>query len=220
MALLAHVKERRVAIAEATLAVLLLGYGWFSTYRLVLLLLLACLSLWTRELGWRSIGLVRPSWTVLGQAVVAALAIVLALPTVLVPVAMAWTGTPVDLSSFDPVRGDGLLLVLWLAHAWTLAAFGEEMVFRGYVIRRVADFTGPGRSGLILGVALSSFYFGWAHRYLGPAGMVMTGAIGCGLALLYLRTSNLWSVIVCHGLVDTTALVMTYLGHRSLIVPS
>jgi membrane protease YdiL (CAAX protease family) len=210
---------RRSDFAEATLAALLLGYGWFSTDRLVLLLLLASFSPWTRGLGWRTLGLERPSWRAARHAVIVATAVVLALPTVIVPVAQAATGQTVDLASIDPIQGDGRLLLIWLAQAWTLAAFGEEMVFRGYIIRRVAQFVSNGRVGILTGLAVSSVYFGWAHRYQGPAGMLVTGAIGLALGILYVRTRSLTTAIMCHAVIDTIVLLATYFGYRSLIVP-
>ena len=210
---------RRTDLAEATLAALLLGYGWFSTYRLVLLLLLASFSLWTRGLGWTTLGLEQPSWRVARHAVIVATAVVLALPTIIVPLAKAVTGQPIDFASVDPIQGDGHLLLVWLAQAWTLAAFGEEMVFRGYIIRRVAEFVTNRRAGTLTGLAVSSVYFGWAHRYQGPSGMLMTGTLGLALGILYVRTRSLTAAIMCHAVVDTIALLATYLGYRSLIVP-
>ena len=131
--------DRRADFAEATLAALLLGYGWFSTYRLVLLLLLASFSLWTRGRGWKDLGLAGPTWRAVRQAVILATVVVLALHIVIVPLAKAATGEAVDLSAVDSLPGNGRLLFLWLSQAWTLAAFGEEMVFRGYVIRRTTE---------------------------------------------------------------------------------
>jgi uncharacterized protein len=48
-------------------------------------------------------------------------------------------GSAGDLEVFRALRGDLRLTLLFLALAWTLAAFGEEMVYRGYLINRVAD---------------------------------------------------------------------------------
>jgi uncharacterized protein len=214
-------KTSRALLAELLLAGLLLGSGWFSAYRLVLLLLLASQSLWTRGLGWANLGLVRPAvvWRAAVQGTIMAAAIVLATRLVIVPFAVAVTGVPVDLSAMDAVRGDASLLWMWLAQAWTLAAFGEEMVFRGYLIRRVADLVGDSRTGLTIALLVSSVSFGWAHRYQGPAGMIAAGSIGALLALLYLSGRNLWPVILCHALVDTAALLAIYSGHRSLLFP-
>ena len=116
--------------------------------------------------------------------------------------------------------GDTHAFVVWLVQALTLAAFGEEMVFRGYLIRRVIDLTGDTGIGRVVAVAASSALFGLAHRYQGSAGVVATGIIGAFLGALYLfGRKNLWPVIVCHGIVDAVILSALYLGHRSLLFP-
>ena len=149
------------------------------------------------------------------QGTVAAGIILVAVHFIIFPLAVTVTGVPVDLSQVEAVRGDSAMLWLWLAQAWTLAAFGEEMVFRGYLIQRIADLVGQSRLGLSVALVISSLCFGWAHRYQGDAGMVATGLMGALLALLYLRTRSLSSVTVCHALVDTTALAVIFFGHRS-----
>jgi membrane protease YdiL (CAAX protease family) len=214
-------KARRALHAELLLACLLLGYGWFSPYRLVLLILLASHSLWSRGLGWASLGLARPPvvWRAALHATLAAGAILAAVRFVIIPVAVSMTGVGVDLSELEPIRGNLGLLWVWLAQAWTLAAFGEEMVFRGYLIRRVADVLGDTRTALTIAVAVSSVFFGWAHRYQGAAGMIATGSVGVLMALLYLSVRNLWTVILCHALVDSAGLIAIYSGHRSLLFP-
>jgi membrane protease YdiL (CAAX protease family) len=133
----------------------------------------------------------------------------------IVPIAEKLTGVTVDLSQVEAIQGDPATLGIWLAQALALAAFGEELVFRGYLMNRVADLFGKKRLGLVVGLLISSVGFGWAHRYQGDAGMVATGLIGVLLALLYLRTRNLWSVIICHAVVDLTALIVIYYGHKT-----
>ena len=41
---------------------------------------------------------------------------------------------PPDLSKFNDLVGNAKLLVIYLALNWVLAAFGEEMVWRGYAL--------------------------------------------------------------------------------------
>jgi len=207
----------RALLAELLLALLLVGYDWFSPYRLVLLLLLASQSLWSRSLGWSDLGLARPPslWRVVAQGIVGAGVVLLAVRFMIVPIAEKLTGVTVDLSQVEAIQGDPATLGIWLAQALTLAAFGEELVFRGYLMNRVADLFGKKRLGLVVGLLISSVGFGWAHRYQGDAGMVATGLIGALLALLYLRTRNLWAVIICHAVVDLTALILIYYGHKT-----
>jgi uncharacterized protein len=204
-------------VAELALVVLLVGYGSFSVYRLILLLLLASQSLWVRRLSWRDVGLRRPTalrYTVL-QAIVAASVILAAVRIVIVPCAVWLAGVPVDLSALGE-PGDARALWISLGQAWTLAAFGEEMVFRGYLIRRVSDLVGDTPAGRAIALVISSGLFGLAHGYQGWAGVIAAGTIGGLLAMVYFASRrNLWAVILCHALVDTVALSAIYFDRRS-----
>jgi membrane protease YdiL (CAAX protease family) len=48
-------------------------------------------------------------------------------------------GKPPDFSNFPAVRGNLKLALVMIALIWILAAFGEELVCRGYLMNRVAD---------------------------------------------------------------------------------
>jgi membrane protease YdiL (CAAX protease family) len=163
---------------------------------------------------------VAPSRTIL-YAVAGSIALLFAIRIAIVPFAILVAGEPVDLSIFGEA-GDTRTFQVWLAQALTLSAFGEEMVFRGYLIRRVSEFVGNTSVGRVAAVVVSSALFGLAHRYQGWAGVIATAIIGTalGLGTLYLcNRQNLWTVIVCHGIVDTVMLSALYFGHRSLIFP-
>ena len=55
------------------------------------------------------------------------------------------TGSLPDVSQFAPLIGNTFFLVLSLVVSWTLAAFGEELVYRGYLMNRVVDLVGAHR---------------------------------------------------------------------------
>src|SRR5688572_24461730 len=105
----------KALVAELLLAGLLLGYG-FPLPRTVPLLLLASMSLWMRGLRWADVGLRRPASvrrTVL-TGVAAALVILVAVRLVIAPFAVWVTGTPIDQSAFEPLRGNVRLLLVSL----------------------------------------------------------------------------------------------------------
>ena len=156
------------ACAELALASLIVCYGSFSAVSLVLLLLLSSQSLWLRGLGWPEVGLRRPAaaWRTVLLAAAVSVALLLAIKIGIVPFAVLATRQPVDLSAFGE-PGDTRSFLAWLAEAWTLAAFGEEMVFRGYLIGRVSELMGNTRIGQVVAVTCSSVLFGFAHRYQG-----------------------------------------------------
>ena len=87
---------------------------------------------------------------------------------------------------FENVRGKLPVLMGWLSVAWTLAAFGEEMVFRGYFMTRISDLIGNGRTGWISAFLLSSLLCGLGHGYQGLAGAIGTTEIGLLIGALYL----------------------------------
>jgi CAAX protease family protein len=207
--------------ADLILAGLIVCYGSFSVVSLVLLLLLGSQSLWIRGLGWSDLGLHRPAnaWRSVFHAAAVSVGLLIAIKVAIVPLALFVTGQQVDLSAFGE-PGDTHAFLVRLAQTWTLAAFGEEMVFRAYLMRRITDLIGEVGIGLVIAVAASSALFGIAHSYQGWAGVIATGIIGAFLATFYLFSrKDLWTVIVCHGIVDTVILSALYSGHRSLVFP-
>jgi len=99
---------------------------------------LGWISLRLRRLGWRDVGFVRPrSWLLaLGFGVLAGLGMEAVELFITQPFLTHLTGRKPDFSDFAALHGNLKLLLVGLAFAWTLAAFGEEMVWRGYPSRR------------------------------------------------------------------------------------
>ncbi|HMH44207.1 MAG TPA: CPBP family intramembrane glutamic endopeptidase [Pyrinomonadaceae bacterium] len=179
----------------------------------VFLLAFTSLSLWLRGLSWRDVGLRRSKgwWKVVLQAVLAALLIAIVVNLVTAPLVHRLVGSSVNNSRFENIRGNFVALMGWLAVAWTLAAFGEEMIFRGYLMNRVADIVGRTRTGWVISLLLSSLIFGLGHGYQGVAGVIDTATIGLLLGTLYLVSKrNLWVNIICHGVIDSISLIALY----------
>ena len=84
---------------------------------------------------------------------------------------------------------------------WVLIGFGEEFVFRGFILNRLLVLTGETRPGRVMASLLQAIWFGAGHASQGLTGMLMTGAVGFMLALVFLtRTNrNLWPLVIAHG---------------------
>jgi len=65
-----------------------------------------------------------------------------------------------------------------IALPWVLAAFGEELVYRGYLMNRVADLGRGTRTGWIVSLFLISALFGFAHYQQGLTGIIEEGSDG------------------------------------------
>lgn len=118
-----------------------------------------------------------------------------------------------DLSDFAAMRGNVKLLALVLVGTWTLAAFGEEMVYRGYLMNRVADLFGRKGMSWMVSLVLVSVVFGFAHLYQGMTGVIENGIDGLLLGLAYLRFDRKLSVpIVAHGVTDTVDFLLMFVG--------
>jgi len=179
----------------------------------IFLLAFASLSFWLRGLNWSAVGLRKPKnwWKVLLLAILSAVVICLVVNLVFGPVVERFAGNSPSNTRFENVRGNLPALIGWLSVAWTLAAFGEEMIFRGYFMHRIADLSGNGRTGWISALLLSSLLFGVGHVYQGLAGAIGTTEIGLLLGALYLVNGrNLWMNIVCHGIIDSISLISLY----------
>ena len=180
------------------------------------LLLWGWLSLRVRGVGWRGVGLKRPArWgRTLALGVVAGVAFQLFGTYVVEPLVVRMVGQPVDLSQFASLRGNVPLLLILLALVWTFAAFGEEFVYRGYLMNRVAELAGGSSVAWALSLIVVSVLFGVAHLYQGISGILVNTAAGLAYGAVYLRAGrNLWPPIIAHGVYDTVGLAFLYLGY-------
>jgi uncharacterized protein len=180
------------------------------------LFLLGWVSLWLRGIGWRGVGLRRPlGWRkALLLGVGAGLAMEALELFITQPLLERIFHKPPDLSSIMELFGNWKMLLLALALTWTLAAFGEEMVYRGYLMNRVTDLVGKSRAGWATALLLVSVVFGLAHYYQGITGITENFIDGLLLGLIYFAAGrNLWAPIVAHGITDSLDSVLIFSGH-------
>jgi len=123
------------------------------------------------------------------------------------------TGVPVNLSILIGIKDNLAAYLIMLVVVWTLAAFGEELTYRGYFLNRVKNLVGTRRFAWVVSLIPVSLCFGLAHSYQGISGVIETGYVGLGLGVLYLSTGkNLWLPIIVHGLYDTVGISLLFLG--------
>jgi membrane protease YdiL (CAAX protease family) len=189
--------------------------GWVPLSRTPFLVLLAWASLRLRRMRWRDIGLRRPErWgSAIALGVAAGVAIEAFADLVTTPMIAAVTGRPPDLTDFQPLIGNLPLLLILVAVNWVLAAFGEELAFRGYLMNRAADVTGDSRAGWAVSLIAVSVFFGIGHATQGVTGIIQESLSGAWLGVLFLACGrNLTIPIIAHGVSNTLALVLMYFG--------
>ncbi len=152
------------------------------------------------------------SWSrTLGLASLATVTIVAVMLAGSVAAGAAGFEAPDTEGIMDLVRQGPLDLLIWIAVvAWGSAAFGEELLWRGFLMDRLARL--PGLRGRALAVlAIQAAVFGLPHLYQGWSGALVTGIVGLILGWMRLRTGgNLWALVIAHGLVDTIMLSAGY----------
>jgi uncharacterized protein len=178
-------------------------------------LLLGWISLRLRKLKWRDVGLSRNrSWPItLTLGVGSGLIWETFQLLVTQPLLARLTGKQPDLADFRVITGNVKYALVGLAFTWTLAAFGEELVWRGYVMNRVADLGKRTRPAWFCSLLVASAVFGFAHSNQGLTGIIEEGIAGLFLGAMYVRTGKNLSVpIIAHGVADTLDILLIFLG--------
>jgi CAAX protease family protein len=180
------------------------------------LIALGWISLRIRGQRWRDVGLGIPAnWQrllLIGILVGVAMELLELFATQ--PLLVALTGRYPDLSVLRGLIGNVPMLLIAVGASWLLAAFGEELVWRGYVLNRILDLLGRTRLGWLVSVVVVSVVFGLAHANQGWTGISENTINGALLAALYIACGrNLFAPIVAHGVTDTLDSLIIFFGH-------
>lgn len=118
-----------------------------------------------------------------------------------------------DFQSYNYLQGNLGLLLIALAGVYVASSFGEEVLFRGYLMTRCAEFFGESKAGWRIAVAASTIVFALIHYDWGISGVVQTGFMGFVLAYAYLKVNRrLWVNVIAHAILDTILMVQLYLA--------
>ena len=127
------------------------------------------------------------------------------------------TGMPesADMSVYEYLHNNIFMLILSLIGVYIISSFGEEVVYRAFLINRISELGLDTKYGKIATVLISAVIFGLVHYTWGPTGMVSTGLMGLAMGICYLKfKKKLWILVLAHAYLDTFLLLQVYLTSR------
>ena len=120
-----------------------------------------------------------------------------------------------DMSTYEYLNNNLLMLIVTLMGVYIVSSFGEEVIYRAFLINRIGELGLDTRFGKIATVLISAVIFGSVHYEWGPTGMVSTGFMGLVMGICYLKfKKKLWILVLAHAYMDTILLVGTYLSGK------
>ncbi|WP_019669894.1 CPBP family intramembrane glutamic endopeptidase [Eudoraea adriatica] len=125
------------------------------------------------------------------------------------------TGIPdsADFSRYDFLKDNLGGLLLSLLGVYFISSFAEEVIYRAFLINRIAEITQSFKYSKLIAVLLSSVFFGLIHYEWGAMGMVQTGFMGLAMGISYfVLKKRLWTLIIAHIYMDTLLFVQIYLA--------
>lgn len=125
------------------------------------------------------------------------------------------TGIPEgsDMSGYDFLKNNLPMLLVTLIGVYIVSSFGEEVIYRAFLITRFSEIGKNKKGAIVLAVILSSVIFGLIHYGWGPMGIVQTAFMGLALGICYIKLKKrLWVLILAHAYMDTILMVQMYLA--------
>lgn len=173
---------------------------------------------------WGDLGLKRPQswWKVLVWTLIA-LVLTMVAGQLLEGVVSATMGSSAAQAETDNggrfanLPGNTAVFIYWLAVAWIIGGFAEEMLFRGLLITRFETLFSRVPFGLVFAIIIPAIIFGQQHHYYqGISGAIATGGVALVSGVLYiLFKRSLWPLTLSHGLANTIGLTLIYTGIQS-----
>ncbi|MFY0651092.1 MAG: CPBP family intramembrane metalloprotease [Cyclobacteriaceae bacterium] len=123
------------------------------------------------------------------------------------------TGVPIDYSSMAQLKGDLPTTIMWLLIVWATAAFGEEIIFRGYFMRQFVKFFGDSKISLAINILIFCSFFGYMHMQQGITGQIVAASTGALFSMIFYASKyDLWFMITLHGFFNTLGILSFYFG--------
>ena len=125
------------------------------------------------------------------------------------------TGVPesADMSAYAYLKDNIGMFLLTLGGVYIVSSFGEEVIYRAFLINRFLELGIDSKKGRVVSVLLSSIVFGLVHYQWGAMGIVQTGFMGLALGICYLKfKKRLWILILAHVYMDTILMLQVYLA--------
>ena len=133
------------------------------------------------------------------------------------PLLQNWLGE-YDLSSIDDIRGNFAGYIILMIVMWVFAAFGEELLFRGYYMKSLAELFGNNNKSWLLSALITSTYFGVSHAYQGLIGVVSVFLWSFVISMLFIKNkNNLLLLVLIHGIYDSIGITLIYLNKDHVI---
>ncbi len=119
---------------------------------------------------------------------------------------------PADMTGYNYLSGNLGLLLLTLVGVYIASSFGEEVIYRGFLIKRISEIGQDSKTAVVIAVIISAIIFGLIHYKWGPMGMVQTGFMGLVLGICYIKLKRrLWVLVLAHAYLDTILMVQLFL---------
>jgi membrane protease YdiL (CAAX protease family) len=112
-----------------------------------------------------------------------------------------------DMSNYEYLHNNVFMLILTLLGVYIVSSFGEEVIYRAFLISRLSELGLDSKNGKMAAVAISAVIFGLAHYEWGLTGIVSTAFMGLVMGIFYLKYNNLWILVLAHAYMDTLLLV-------------
>lgn len=133
------------------------------------------------------------------------------------PLLIKWFGD-FELSSINDIRGNLLGFIVLMGIVWVFAAFGEEILFRGYYMKALAELLGNNNKAWIFSAIITSLYFGISHAYQGITGIVSVFLWSFVISMIFNKNrNNLLLLVLIHGIYDTIGITLIYLNKDQII---
>lgn len=184
----------------------------------LLLYIVVFITLWAGRWDWKYFGITRPNWpkTIL-KAFCFTIGIFILNDFFIQPLIEFYFGR-IDLSELSGIEGNVLNYVVFILLGWILGGFCEEIIFRGYVLKRLANIFGDTNKAWLLSAVLAAIVFGFVHNYQGPAGIITTACIAFLFGLIFMvNKENLIVLMLIHGFYNMIAISLIYFGKARMI---